>query len=168
MRHEVRKTGKRPHDAYNEAMASVAKKFRSSDEQAAVIVEFPTFSEVRRSLYRHRSAEHTPVPDPFNLPAKLCTTVRGKSVSPEDVNYQERFLLHSGQNGRVLIFCADSELQILNHSDYIICDGTFEMAPNSSYQLYTMHGYLKGEGMPLVWALLPNKTKAGASTQCNQ
>ena len=25
-------------------------------------------------------------------------------------------------------------------------------------QIYTIHGYLNGEGMPLVWALLPNKT----------
>jgi len=25
-------------------------------------------------------------------------------------------------------------------------------------QIYTIHGYLNGEGMPLVWALLPNNT----------
>ena len=27
-------------------------------------------------------------------------------------------------------------------------------------QLYTIHGYYNGEGMALLWALLPNKSKA--------
>ena len=34
------------------------------------------------------------------------------------------------------------------------------MSPNCAYQLYTLHGYYKGEGMPLGWALLPNKSIA--------
>ena len=34
------------------------------------------------------------------------------------------------------------------------------MAPDSSYQLYTVHGLPCGEGISLVWALLPNKTRA--------
>lgn len=34
------------------------------------------------------------------------------------------------------------------------------MAPINSYQLYTIHGLFRGDGMPLVWAILPNKTKA--------
>ena len=41
-----------------------------------------------------------------------------------------------------------------------MCDGTFEMCPDTAYQLYTMHGFHHGESMPLVWALLPNKTTA--------
>jgi len=34
------------------------------------------------------------------------------------------------------------------------------MSPNTAFQLYTLHGYVHGEAMPLVWALLPNKTRA--------
>ena len=30
-------------------------------------------------------------------------------------------------------------------SKYYICDGTFEMAPDSAYQLYTIHGFNRGE-----------------------
>ena len=33
------------------------------------------------------------------------------------------------------------------------------MAPDSSYQVYTVHGYVNGEALALAWALLPNKTQ---------
>jgi len=46
----------------------------------------------------------------------------------------------------------------MHHSEYLVCDGTFEMAPNSAYQVYTIHGFVQGESVPLVWAVLPNKT----------
>ena len=142
-----------------DAVATIPKRFKSSAEQQSVVALFPTFDEIRGSLYKHRSAEHTPIPDPLNLPDELRTTVRGKSVGPDDVNYQERFLLYSGQEGKLLVFSADTELRTLFDSDYVVCDGTFEMAPDCCYQLYTLHGYNRGEGMPLVWALLPNKSK---------
>ena len=90
-------------------------------------------------------------------------TIRGNSVDPDDANYRERFLLYSGQEGKLLIFAAETELQTLHQSDYIICDGTFEMAPQSSYQLYTLHGMYHGEGLALAMItceVMPNKTKA--------
>ena len=62
--------------------------------------------------------------------------------------------------GRLLVFGADIELRTLFNSEYVVCDGTFEMSPQSSYQLYTCHGYVKGEAMPMVWPLLPNKSRA--------
>jgi len=34
------------------------------------------------------------------------------------------------------------------------------MAPESAYQVYTVHGFVNGEGMPLAWAILPNKNTA--------
>lgn len=159
MRSDVRVTGKRPREAYVDAVTSITKKFKSTAEQGAIIQDFPNFSEISRSLYRHRAAENIPVPNPCDIPAELRTTLRGKSVGPNDENFQERFLLYSGQNGQLLVFCADSELVKLYNSDYVVCDGTFEMSPNSSYQLYSMHGFYREEGMPLVWGLLPNKTK---------
>ena len=62
--------------------------------------------------------------------------------------------------GRLQLFCAQTELAVLWQSQYIVCDGTFEMCPDSSFQLYTLHGFRDGEAMALAWALLPNKTKA--------
>jgi hypothetical protein len=63
--------------------------------------------------------------------------------------------------GRLLIFCANTELDTIHKSKYLVCDGTFEMAPDSAYQLYTVHGFVnESETMPLLWALLPNKTQS--------
>jgi len=35
----------------------------------------------------------------------------------------------------LLIFCAQTELAVMHRSQYIVCDGTFEMAPDTAYQV---------------------------------
>ena len=139
MRSEIKKSGKRPRDAYMETVASIPKRFRSSEMQEEIIKSFPTFTNIKKALYRHRDATHVSVPYPFKIPQKLHTTLRDKDVFQDDANYNERFLLYNGQNEHLLIFCADTELSRLYHSDYIVGNGTFEMTPQSSYQLYTLH-----------------------------
>jgi hypothetical protein len=141
MRADVRRTGKRPREAYAAAVAAIPKRFKTSAEQTAVVSLFPAFNEIRGALYRHSAWQNIPVPDPLDIPEELRSTVRGKSVGPEDENFLERFLLYTGQDGKLLVFGADTELTTLFHSEYIIADGTFEMAPDSSYQLYTLHGF---------------------------
>lgn len=157
---QVRATGKRPREAYTETLLSIAKKFRSSQEQEAVLKEFQSYNEVRSQLVRHRAVRCIPVPDPLCIPEALGTTLRGRSVSDDDVNRNEQFLLHEGQKGKLLVFCAMTELAIIHQSKYLICDGTFEMSPDTAYQIYTIHGMFKDEGLPLLWALLPNKSTA--------
>jgi len=141
-------------------VASVPNKFKDSNSQAEVLKVLPTFSEVQAQLSRHRQYQCTPVPDPLNIPEALRTTLRGRELDESDPNYNEQFLLYSGQEGRLLVFCARTELVVLQQSAYIVCDGTFEMCPNTAYQLYSLHGFYGGEAAPLLWALLPNKTQA--------
>jgi len=141
-------------------LASVAKRFKDSDDQSAVVSQLPSYNEVRCQLSRHRAVRCTPIPDPLCLPDELRTTLRGRSVAEDDVNWNEPFLLHSGQNGKLYVFCAKSELAVIHDSEYLVCDGTFEMSPDTAYQVYTIHGFCNGEGMALLWALLPNKTTA--------
>jgi len=93
------------------------------DAQAAVISKFPAFSGVRNSLMRHRTATNIPVPNPCDIPDELRTTLQGKSVESKDANFQERFLLYSGQNGKLLIFNADTELVILYKTSCFIPRG---------------------------------------------
>ena len=85
-------------------------------------------------------------------------TLRGREVADGDPAKDEKFLAYSGQGGRLLVFCAPTELEVLHGSEYVVCDGTFEMCPDTAYQLYTLHGFSAGEALPLVYALLPNKT----------
>jgi len=160
MRNDVRQTGKRPREAYSQMMASVPKRFKESSEQKEIVKVLPTFSEVQAQLCRHRQQRCTPVPDPLNIPDVLRTTLRGREVADGDPNKDEPFLIYTGHGGRLLVFCARTELEILRQSKYLICDGTFEMCPDSAYQLYTIHGFACGEAIPLAWCLLPNKTQA--------
>ena len=111
----------------------------------------------RSTLTRLRGATHICIPDVLNIPDELRITLSGRNAPIDDPRHAERWMLHCGMDGRLLIFCADTELAILRASEYLICDGTFEMVPDSAYQLYTVHGYNRGEGMALLWALLPNK-----------
>jgi hypothetical protein len=160
MRASVRATGKRPREAFGETMASLPKRFQTSEIYEDVVAILPSYNEVRRQLCRHRSNRCTPVPDPLVIPDELTYTLRGREAAEDDLFYHERFLLYSGQEGKIQIFCAASELAVLHQSEYFICDGTFEMAPDSTSQLYTIHGFNKGEAMALCWALLRSKTKA--------
>jgi len=41
-----------------------------------------------------------------------------------------------------------------------VCDGMFEMCPDTAYQLHTLQGFYEGKVAPLVWALLPYKVHA--------
>jgi len=67
MRANVRATGKRSREAFSEMMQSVAKKCKTSDEQADVVANLLSYSKVRRQLARHRAQRCTPVADPLNL-----------------------------------------------------------------------------------------------------
>jgi len=64
-------------------------------------------------------------------------------MAEDDINHNES-LLHTGEDGRLWVFCAGSELQVMHKSQVLICDGTFEMSPDppdTAYQVYTVHGY---------------------------
>jgi len=150
MRASVRATGKRSREAFSEMMQSVAKKCKTSDEQADVVANLPSYNEVRRQLARHRAQRCTPVPDPLNLPETLRVTLRGRQVAPDDKNFDEQFLLYSGQGGRLLIFCAQTELAVIHRSQYLVCDGTFEMAPDTAYQVQVLF-YIAFRNRLTVW-----------------
>lgn len=159
MKKEIRNSGRRPRDVYSEALATFVRKCDTTVEQVTVLQELPSYAEMRASLYRHQAYRKVRVSDPYDIPESLKYTLRGQSVGSDDPAYGEKFLLYSSTNGHIQIYCAKSELQILKSSKYIVCDGTFEMAPKSCFQLYTLHGFYNGEGVALLFGLLPNKTK---------
>ena len=74
----------------------------------------------------------------------------------------EKFLLHdSGANSdRFLVFATPRNLQLLGRCKTLFSDGTFGTAPSKLFnQLYTIHGEYRGAVVPLVYALLQNKTE---------
>jgi len=103
MRDDVRKTGKRPRDAFTDMISSIPKKFKSADTQADVVLNVPSFESVRRQLSRHRAERCIPVPDPLDIPAPLRTTLRGREADDDCPYKDERFLLYTGQQGMCTI-----------------------------------------------------------------
>ena len=84
MRKEIRETGKRPREAYTDALTRISKRYKTSYEQQEVIAEFPSFGSIRGALNKHNQHVKIPVPNPFNIPDELQTTIRGKSVNADD------------------------------------------------------------------------------------
>ncbi len=56
----------------------------------------------------------------------------------------ERYLLHSSDS--MLVFASKSNLKTLYESEYYVADGTFDKCPKPFTQLYTIHGFVNGEG----------------------
>ena len=74
--------------------------------QEQVVAVMPSYGEVRTQLARHRAVRCLPVPNPLSIPDELRITLRGREVETGDVHQGERFLLHTGQGGRLLVFCS--------------------------------------------------------------
>ncbi len=75
-----------------------------------------------------------------------------------DIDEEDGFLLSQGDGA--LIFMSPKCLRVLHQSEFWVCDGTFTYVPKLYAQLYTIHGFVRGEGMPVGHALLPNKNLA--------
>lgn len=59
----------------------------------------------------------------------------------------------------MIIFAADEDLEFLSRCEHWFADGTFYVSPNEYDQLYTIHGFFKGEVFPAVFALLNARTE---------
>lgn len=59
----------------------------------------------------------------------------------------------------LLIFAFDENLDLLIRNQQWLADGTFKCSPAVFYQLFTLHIYIAGSVVPVLNALLPNKTQ---------
>lgn len=79
-------------------------------------------------------------------------------------NNVEQFLLYDSLDellpGRIMIFSTRQNLQLLSQSQEWFADGTFSTAPQFFQQLYTLHIVQFNQVVPVLYALLPNKTRA--------
>ena len=57
------------------------------------------------------------------------------------------------------MFATNGNLSQLNRADIWYGDGPFSFCPNIFYQLYTIHAEVHGQIVPLVYILLPSKSK---------
>jgi hypothetical protein len=71
----------------------------------------------------------------------------------------EPFILSNNSDINIIIFSCKTNINFLCKSETIYLDGTFDYCPKLFTQIFTLHGYFNNNYVPLVFALLPNKTK---------
>ena len=74
-----------------------------------------------------------------------------KTVGGED------FFLGSRDN--IHMFSTEQYLKILSKTAIVYCDGTFAISPRLFYQVFTIHGFKYGKLFPLVYCILPAKSR---------
>lgn len=118
--------------------------------------QMPAEGLLKRTVQRQRTKA-------ANVPAEPATLQ--DLELPEEYKHLgngDRFLLHDSgpSSDRILVFATARSLQLLGQCSTIFSDGTFSTAPSRLFnQLYTIHGDYKGAVVPLVFALLPNKSE---------
>ena len=130
---------------------NVLKETNLTHENAGLIPTFPSSNSI---MYRERSYKYGALP-------KTLGEIELPDFLKQTISSNENFLMaDDGMNeNRMMIFSTKTNLSYLCKSTAIYGDGTFKVAPNLFYQLYSLHATVYGENVPLVYVLLPNKTK---------
>ena len=60
----------------------------------------------------------------------------------------------------MIMFATDANIKLLCEAQTIYVDGTFQTCSSLFYQVFIIHAFKNGRQFPLVYALLPNKSRA--------
>ena len=110
----------------------------------------PTLPSIKSSLYQKRREWLLP------MPAKI-----------DDVSFdgdwalsltKEQFLIQSQDN--IHVFATEKNLYLLSQSEEQYIDGTFKIASQLFHQVLTVHCFKHGKQFPLVYCLLPGKSRS--------
>lgn len=114
----------------------------------------PSEKALKQAVQRERRRVLPPLPvdlASINLQDEWTETLSGDGfllagTGPQDPN-------------RILVFSTHENLIDLTLQGVTIGDGTFSSVPYLFTQLYTLHGFVGGKCIPLVFGLLPSKTE---------
>lgn len=115
----------------------------------------PTFRMIKDSLYRARKK--------FLNTNLLTHSNLDTIVIPEAIS-RNFLVVEDGDQDKILVFSTNTARRIMKKGEYYFADGTFKSTPKPYYQLYVLHLDLKSDEnstniVPVVYALLPNKTE---------
>lgn len=131
-----------------------------AEAHADVAAILPKKDSLKKTIRRARRDEEAPA-----LPRNIQELVIPRVFSEIVIDGQvQQFLMYDSEDqlmsGRMLIFSTRSNLHLLAQSQEWFADGTFRTAPAMFTQVYTIHATKYNAVVPLVYALLPNKTRA--------
>ncbi|XP_072166773.1 uncharacterized protein [Diadema setosum] len=124
------------------------------DNNQAAAASLPPFRSLASSAYRSRKKHLPPLPRELadlQLVAPWSQTATGDQFVLFDQTLPDN-------RNRIICFCSEEDLHQLCATNTLYMDGTFGMAPPLFMQLYTIHGFVHGKQLPLVYALLTGKT----------
>ncbi|XP_050516064.1 uncharacterized protein LOC126890938 [Diabrotica virgifera virgifera] len=136
-----------------------------SAAHADVAAILPKKESLKKIIRRARGDEGVPA-----LPRNIQELVIPQAFSEIVIDGEgQQFLMYDSMDqlvsGRMLIFSTRNNLHLLAQSHEWFADGTFSTAPAMFQQVYTIHATKSNAVVPLVYALLPNKTRATQTTQ---
>ena len=140
-------------EVYSDVLSDVVEANRDAYDPEELGASLETFDNCRKALQRQRAHVRPPVPESL---AEISLT--GNWAKTRDG--RDSLLIDHGSTDRIRGFSTDENMQLLCGSAAIYMDGTFRVVPSLFAQLYTLHAFYKGQMMPLVYFLLPDKSRA--------
>ncbi|XP_068245328.1 uncharacterized protein [Palaemon carinicauda] len=135
---------------------------RSIDEETRA--NLPPIHHLRRNIRRHRQRLSRSRPLSLNAQELVLTDEYTKTQDGQDF-----LLFDSGPiDKRILIFGTQKNLDYLSQASHWSLDGTFKTVPRIFLQLYTIHAFINNRSIPLIHALLPDKSQTTYSNLLEQ
>ncbi|CAF3819673.1 unnamed protein product [Rotaria sordida] len=121
----------------------------------ATAAQFPTVIEYRSNMSKTRRKITPVIPTScvFEIPTPYQETLSQKRFLLMD------FFLKRGKE-RVIVYSTNQQLHLLFNSEEIFIDGTFHVAPGGFEQVFLIHVHHFGQGLPVVFCLMPNRRAA--------
>lgn len=108
-----------------------------SNVQNSVAATIPSSVQMRQTVNRIRMDRNAPK-NPKDLTELQFTEPYTKTESGKDFILYDRH--EDGDDSRVIIFGTKDNLDFLVRCQKLFMDGTFDIAPQLFYQVYTIHG----------------------------
>lgn len=99
---------------------------------------------------------------------KFCISKEPENIEDIDIplNFyvvdREIFIQSEVMTGNdcMIIMATQTSIKLLQNSDCWLVDGTFDVVPSFMRQLFSVHGRVEGEVVPLVFCLMTKKSKS--------
>ena len=114
--------------------------------------QLSTLSSLKSSPYCSRRKQFPPLP-------KTREEIEIDDEFTYSLNGDRLLRRIEGAGDKIMLFATDDNLRHLSTLDTIYVDGTFQVCPSLFTQLFSINGFLHGQQFPLVYALLPSKSR---------
>jgi len=129
----------------------IRKELREYDEEGHL--NLVDIGLIRRNMY---NAKRQCYPA---LPKSISDAQDNLEKMDPKTNRGEDFLFLNDRKTHIVMFSCQENIEYLKKIETIYMDGTFTYCTKFFYQMYTVHGLLNDVYTPLVYCLLPNKSK---------